>query len=462
MANTLQFTVESLEALQKKLRNDPDGPERREVTDARDAKLKARISRSAISLITWRYERGLATLITLGVLGEDGFSIADARRKLAPAHGRPLDVVKSKRTFRDVALEFNQDRLSKTKRGAEAWAPYEKHVLPRLGHVPVKDITPRLVRSVISEISTPTLDEEISRFIGGPGAARAAFRAIKAVLARALANQEVEFNAASSLSLRDLGISGRHRVRWVDEQLAPLFFDSLGLWKVLARKPLPEGSVSAQVRLGLAFLLYVPGPVRQSHRCAPQRVRPPHQGRPAADVDRPAGRIKGGTVDQVLPLPPTAVEIVQELVRLAEKAGSEYLLPSPADPKQSLADKTLTQTFRRMERSARIGPAATDGAERLTLHSLRASWRSWALELGQPADICEMVMGHRGGLQRLGYSGAAQLYTRSRALQAQAQVLGAVSAKLDTFWKGPGGKVVRMPRRATSKPPPSRESAPVT
>jgi hypothetical protein len=70
----------------------------------------------------------------------------------------------------------------------------------------------------------------------------------------------------------------------------------------------------------------------------------------------PASHIKGGTVDQLLPLPTTAVAIVKALVRLAEAAGSEFLLPSPLDTKQPLADKTLTQTFRRMERTGRIGP----------------------------------------------------------------------------------------------------------
>ena len=445
---SIAFTEESLEELQRTL---PKGTVRIEVADSRDARLRARISAFSIRLCSWRYERGTSTLVYLGVLGKNHFSVPDARRKLAEVHGRPLEVVKSKRTFREVAEEFNKDRLSKTKRGAEAWAHYEKHVLPRLGRVAVRDITPRLVRSVIAEIATPVLEEETNRLTGGPGAARATFRAIKAVLARALANQEVEFNAATSLSLRDLGISGRHRVRWLDEQLAPLFFDSLGLKRVLARKPLPEFSVSAQVRLGLAFLLYVPcrsGSLTGA-RISEFDLRAKVGQPPTWTI--PASRIKGGTVDQLLPLPPTAVAIVKELVRLAEVAGSEFLLPSPANPKQPIAEKTLTQTFRRMERSGRIGPAATDGAERLTLHSLRASWRSWALELGQPADICEMVMGHRGGLQRLGYSGAAQLYTRSRALQAQAQVLDAVSAKLDTFWKGPGGKLVKLrpaPERA--------------
>jgi len=219
---------------------------------------------------------------------------------------------------------------------------------------------------------------------------------------------------------------------------------------VLARKPLPEGSVTAQVRLGLALLAYVPvrsGSLTQA-RISEFHLDPVIGQPPTWKI--PAAHIKGADVDQVLPLPETAVVIVQELVHLAKAVRSPFLLPSPADPKQPIAEKTLTQTFRRMERTGRIGPVVEDGEEHLTLHSLRASWRSWALELGVPLDIAELAMGHVGGLQRAGYSEAAGRYTRSRALTRQAAALNRVGRHLDTFWKpsGPGAKVTQLPVRA--------------
>ena len=78
-----------------------------------------------------------------------------------------------------------------------------------------------------------------------------------------------------------------------------------------------------------------------------------------------------------------------------------------------------------------------DGDEHLTLHSLRASWRSWALELGVPLDIAELAMGHVGGLQRAGYSEAAGRYTRSRALSRQAAALNRVAGTWTPFGSPP-------------------------
>jgi integrase len=434
----LKFTIEALEKLQAKV---PDEPRARiEVRDS-SSKLRARITRQSITLLTLRGDHR----VVLGVLGPD-FSVVDAKKKLDESRVRPLEVVTSRRTFEQVARAYNADRLSRTKRGAECWAGvFELHLLPALGRYPVRDISPRQIREYVVGLAKPKLDEETNRLRGGPGIARHVLRNIRAVLGRAFADRDVEFNAAASLSLKELGLSQRRRERWLDEELAPLFFEALNLHRVLARKPLPEFSLTAQVRLGLAFLFYLP--VRSGSLVGAKVTEfdlRAKVGRPATWTV-PAARIKGATQPQVLPLVGTALEVAKELVRLAEEAGSDHLLPSPLETKDSLAEKTLTQTFRRLERSGRIGPAATDGAERLTLHGLRASWRSWALELGADPVVAEMVMGHRSGLQRLGFSEAAGRYTRSRALEQQAKVLELVSGHLDKFWRpGKGGRVLPL------------------
>jgi integrase len=434
----LKFTLEALEQLQKKV---PDEPRARiEVRDS-SSKLRARITRRSITLLTLRGDHR----VVLGTLSKD-FSLTDAKRKLDESRVRPLEVVRSRRTFEQVAKAYYADRLSRTKRGADCWKHvFEVHLLPALGRYPVRDISPRLIRDFITKLATPVKDEETRRYRGGPGIARHCLRNIRAVLSRAFADRDVEFNAAATLSLKELGLSQKHKTRWLDEPLARLFFEALNLRRVLARRPLPEFSVSAQVRLGLAFLLYVP--VRSGSLLGAKVTEfdlRKKVGQPAT-WRIPAMRIKGGTVDQALPLVGTALDIVKELNRLAEAADSEYLLFSPTDPKESIAAKTLTQCFRRMETKGRIGPKAEAGAERLTLHSLRASWRTWALELGVPAEVAERVMGHRSALAQLGFSSAAQLYTRSAALKLQAEALKKVGEHLDLFWQpGKGGKVVAL------------------
>jgi integrase len=436
------FTKEELEKLQNRVAGSPERDARVDVTGP--GKLRARVGKSGVQFFTWRHERGTKTRVVLGELSET-FGIKEAETALAASTLKPLSVVQARRTsFGDVAKAYYQDRLSRTKRGPESWAhTYQKHIDPRLGRYPVNDITPAVIRKAISEIATPTLAKDASRPTGGPGAARHALRLIRAVLSRALADRLTEYNAAASLPLRELGLSQKRRERWLDEELAPELFEAINLKRVMARKPLPEFSLTAQVRLGLAFLFYLP--VRSGSLTGAKVEEfdlKPRVGPALWTV--PASRIKGATQPQVLPLVGTALEIVKELLRLAKEAECEYLLPSPSDPKERIAEKTLTQTFRRLERSGRIGPVAEDGTERLTLHSLRASWRSWALELGVPAEVAERVMGHRSALAQLGFSSAAQLYTRSAALKLQAEALQKVSDHLDLFWRKPGGKVVAL------------------
>jgi integrase len=417
-ADAVQFTVDRLHLLQSRLGDRA----RREVGDTRDYRLRARITPDSVTFVTWRNEYGLRACIKLGVLGRD-FGIADARRKLDEIHRRPISVVANRRTFGEVAKAYHEKRLARTKRGGEQWASIERNVLPTLRHRLVRDITGPMVRDLVEGIGTRRVDVKTGRTVGGPGAARQALRAVRAILSRAVIDKDADFNAAAGLTNTELGIKQERRVRWLDEKLMPEFLDAVGLHKVLARKKLPDGSVAAQVRLGLVLLAYVP--VRSGSlvgaRVEELQLKPPAVGQPPTWTIPPA-RLKGGRVPQVLPLPETAVAILKEPVRLAEKAGTPYLLPSPVDPAQPLAPKTLTQAFRRMERTGRVGFAAEPGEEALTLHRLRASWRSWAQELGVPADVAELCMGHVGGLQRMGFSGAAPLYARSRALQRQAAV----------------------------------------
>jgi hypothetical protein len=440
-----KFTREALLALQKRIADSDERDARVDVSDPK-SKLRARIGKNGVQLYWFRHDRGVKTRIALGQLS-DTFSIADAAKLMAGTVNKPLSVLTSRETFGDVAEQY-KTRLLKTKRGTEAWADIERNLLPALGRKLVKDVTPRLLREVITEVATPKLDPETGRTVGGPGAGRHAYRHARAILGRALADQAVEHNAATSLSLKELGLSQRRRVRWLNEELVPVFLDNLGLARVLARKALPEGSVSPQVRLALAFLLFVP--VRSGSLNGAKVSEfdlKPKKGPPVWRI--PAARIKAGTVEQVVPLPPTAVNIVTELKRLAETAKSEYLLFSPADATASIDEKTLTRAFARMERTGRIGPAAGPGEERLVLHGLRASWRSWSQELGLDPIASELLMGHaNSALTKLGFTNAAGLYTRSSAIAQQYEVACAVAAKLDTFWKpkprGKGGKVIQL------------------
>jgi integrase len=129
--------------------------------------------------------------------------------------------------------------------------------------------------------------------------------------------------------------------------------------------------------------------------------------------------------------------------KLKEEAGdSPWVVTSPVeredDKPARVEAKALVRALRRLQASGRLvlEPHAT-------VHDLRRSWRTWAGELGVPAEVAEKAMGHTSALQRQGFSAAADLYARGDMLDARRKAMDLVGAAFDR---------IRLGRSATVTP----------
>ena len=116
----------------------------------------------------------------------------------------------------------------------------------------------------------------------------------------------------------------------------------------------------------------------------------------------PASRTKQGR-PHVVPLSSAALEVLELAAAIAD--GSGLLFPSRGKP---IAAATVSALFRRLD----IG----------TCHGLRASFRVWTQDTGQPRELAEHALGHRvGGLVEQAYARSTMLDRRQALMEAWAQ-----------------------------------------
>jgi len=101
----------------------------------------------------------------------------------------------------------------------------------------------------------------------------------------------------------------------------------------------------------------------------------------------PASRMKAGKVHRV-PLSDAALAVLAEVHTDAPRAADALIFPGTRG--QPLSDMTLTAMLR--------GIGMKDAAgEIITAHGCRSSFRDWAAEIGQPADLAEAALAHAAG-----------------------------------------------------------------
>jgi integrase len=111
----------------------------------------------------------------------------------------------------------------------------------------------------------------------------------------------------------------------------------------------------------------------------------------------PSERMKARREHRV-PLSGPALAILKPL---AEYRQGSLIFPSPGNPEVPLSNVTLLAVLKRMGR--------TD----ITSHGFRASFRSWAQDLGEPADLAEVALAH------VPASKVLAAYARSDMLEAR-------------------------------------------
>lgn len=88
----------------------------------------------------------------------------------------------------------------------------------------------------------------------------------------------------------------------------------------------------------------------------------------------------------------------------------------------------------------RRGPRLALGAK-LTVHDLRRTWRSLAMDLGVDHVVAERSLGHVAALRAAGFSGAADVYGRAQMVEQRARAADLVAAALDRIRVGAEAKV---------------------
>ncbi len=116
------------------------------------------------------------------------------------------------------------------------------------------------------------------------------------------------------------------------------------------------------------------------------------------------------------------------LLAAAEKLrveGNEFVFPG-AKKETGLSNMALLMTLRRMKR------------DDLTAHGFRSTFRDWAAETGQPADIAEAALAHSVGDKTVA------AYQRGDLLERRRKLMEAWAAFCAKVPAAPGGNVVDM------------------
>ncbi len=115
-----------------------------------------------------------------------------------------------------------------------------------------------------------------------------------------------------------------------------------------------------------------------------------------------------------VPLPPRAVEIVQQMEKMRI---SDYVFPGQS-PKRPLSNMALLTLLRRMNSVAtEKWVDGTDGRP-ITAHGFRATFRTWAEEVtGFPHAVIEEAMGHQVGNQ------VERAYRRTDVLEKRRELM---------------------------------------
>jgi integrase len=352
-------------------------------------------------------------------------------------------------TVRQLAEAYRRDILSHRKDGSAdwSWGIIETHVLPAQPDKrgPFGDWSARTVRApdiggviraaaVKRTVATPIEDDPgktVQRQVGGPAVARAALAEIKAMFAHACATGTLEMSPAAVLQARAFGLRKSYRARFLDADEIKSFFAALDLTAIL-NETAKARKLSPTVRLGIAFQLYVP---TRTHSIIGARWD---------EIDMkakrwivPVDRLKLRKEDAaeakpfVVPLPSTAVAILERLK--AEAGKSPWVLASPKDPTKHVGEKVLVRALARMQDGERL-----DLAERLTVHDLRRTWRSLAMDLGIDHAVARLSLGHAG------LEGVEGVYGRAQMVEQRAEAAELVAAALDRIRLGKAAGVVPL------------------
>ncbi|MYJ75173.1 MAG: tyrosine-type recombinase/integrase [Gammaproteobacteria bacterium] len=302
-----------------------------------------------------RHDIGLGgyPLVTLAEARETAL----ANRRLARKGGDPLSRKHATNvpTFRDAAAATSKAKQAggRADKGAKHRRQrLERHVLPKLGPVPVNRVGREEVRQVLVPLGATETGRKVKTII-------------RQTIEWAVAKGYVEGNVVDAVRgapLKQAATTNHHRALHHAEVAATL-------------DVVEASAASLSAKSCLRFVVLTAARSSQA-RCATwEEIDLEHRLWTIS-----ASRMKAATPHRV-PLPNAALAVLEAVSPLS--GGEGFVFPSPVRPAQPMSDMTLTKVLR------------DNGlAGRCTVHGFRSSFRDWCADTGKPTEIAKAALAH--------------------------------------------------------------------
>jgi integrase len=332
-----------------------------------------------------------------GTIDAVAFELADhLRRREHIADPTPAD----RKLFGTIMEEFYKDDIERNRKHPEdVRAVMDRDVLPFLKHRPLEDVTTLDVRDVVKRTVARGATTHAGRVLG----------TLKQFFSWAQANGFTDKNPAAPLKARHLGVAESRRSRWLGAEEIPVFLHALDA-AVGSDRPAHQ-KIRPATSAGMKVLLLTA--VRTGELL---RARWAHVDVAAKTWTIPVENQKlsrkqeTDAKDFIIPLTPTALELLEELKEQAD--GSPWVMAGK-NPKKHADEKIFGHAIRRLVKAKTLVLAGGP----FTIHDLRRTARTHLGKLRVPLHIAERCLNHSLGKIVHTYDQFDDLEQRREALE---------------------------------------------
>lgn len=334
---------------------------------------------------TWRFRYKLAgksRVMNMGSYGD--LSLAKARetaRQLAARVALGHDVAGEKQERKAEALEKMEAERNALRVSALAAEYFERQILGRWKHPDIlrrridKDINPNIGHLKVEDVKPRHIDDMLQKIVarGAPTIANDELRWTRRIFDYAIKRHMLEVNPVNAFEIADAGGQEKSRDRWLTRDELIRFFQAMRTAKGFSR----ENELTMKLILALCC--------RKMELCGAQWAEFDLE---AAVWHLPAERVKNGDAIDI-PLPPPAVEWLQELHRIS--SGSRWVLPARKMQHRMIPhiqESTLPVALAKVKREM-------PGVANFTIHDFRRTGRTHLAELGVDPVVAERCLNHR-------------------------------------------------------------------